>query len=145
MLQLVVGASSAPAELSDHPAERVARKPSATLALRAADNLADASTAILKCYHPTASYRHAQIIQGPWSRQGEFGAQRSIVIQIDYEGLAGVPHVMAAALMVRPDSVRTFIVDDRNDIRPNKKCELEKWVAAAAPTAPASQMKRDPS
>ena len=101
-------------------------------ALASADNLADASNAILECYHHTARYQRAQIVERPWSRQTEFGAAQSLLIRIEYVGVTSTRHVMTAALMVRPDALRAFVVTDANSIPSNKNCALNKWVPTAA-------------
>ncbi len=133
----VVTASAAetPAGTAQQPPGAQPRPP----ALAAADNLADAGGAILKCYHHTATYRAAQVVQRPWNRQTEFGAAQSALIRIEYDGMTGAHHVMLTGLMVRPNAIRAFVVEDANAIGYNKKCELMQWVHVAAPSDAAAR------
>lgn len=106
-----------------------------------ADNLADASAAVLKCFHHTATYRKATIIQRPWPRQTEFGARASAVVRIEYQGIAGNPYYLDAAIMMRPGAVRTYLVSNGNNRIPAKgMCELSaQWIPLEPPQAPSGR------
>ena len=97
------------------------------------DNFADASRLILKCYHPTATYRSSDIVQVPWDHQSQFGATKSALVKLNYVGKFSQKHVMTVAVMARASEIRAQVVDDVNRIQADPKCELVNWVKVEPP------------
>jgi hypothetical protein len=102
-------------------------------AVVAADNFADMTRAILLCYHGTARYRSADVVERPWTRQSQYGAQRSALVRIDYSGISSAKYRMMVAVMAKDDALRAHVVDDSAVIAANPKCALVNWMKVAQP------------
>lgn len=92
-------------------------------------NLVDLSKGILTCYHKSAKFHQTDIVKNPWERQGQYGAENSMVVKISYSGMTMTPYYMFVAVMAKGNSVRTAIIQDSAIIPYNKKCALEDWAA----------------
>jgi hypothetical protein len=88
---------------------------------------ADFSRGVLQCYHRTARYQFADVIQKPWSRQSQYGADNSAVIRIRYVGATGAPYEMVVGVLAKEKQVRTAVLQDNAKIPYSKKCSLEEW------------------
>jgi hypothetical protein len=89
--------------------------------------------AILRCYHGTARYRSADVVERPWARQAQYGAQRSALVRIDYSGISSAKYAMIVAVMARNGALRAHVVDDNARIQANPKCALANWMKVAEP------------
>ena len=94
---------------------------------RMRESFADLSTGILKCYHKTAHFQVADVVQQPWSRQQQYAADNSAVVRIQYTGITATPYQMVVAVLVRNDQVRTAVLSYTAIVPFNKKCQLEQW------------------
>lgn len=94
------------------------------------ESFADLSRGVLKCYHKTAHYQVADVVQRPWPRQAQYAADNSAVIRIRYTGISASQYEMVVAVMVRNDQVRTAVLADSALIHYNKKCQLEEWTGS---------------
>lgn len=90
---------------------------------------ADMSQQILRCYHPTARYRDAKLVEAPWREQHQYNATSSSVIEIRYVGLSNATYSMVVGLVGRNGEVRTTVVSDSAKIRASARCRLEDWTA----------------
>ncbi len=119
--------------LSGIPASSTApKKPPAAVeraAPRLPDNFADAMRDILRCYHPSAKYQMADVVNTPWDRQQQYGAHQSAVVRISYSGVSGTRYAMNVAVMSRPGEVRAHVIADNAAIPGSKKCSLQDWVS----------------
>jgi hypothetical protein len=127
--------SIALALLMKHPTEAASAVEKATApalidVARMHESFADLSTGILKCYHKTAHYQIADVVQQPWPRQSQYAADNSAVIRIRYTGLSTASYEMVVAVMVRNDQVRTAVLADTAIVPFSKKCQLEQWTGA---------------
>ena len=82
---------------------------------------------ILTCYHRTAKYQVAQVLESPWAGQSRYGAKASALIQIRYTGVTGAPYFMHVALLGTQNAFRTSVVLDSANIPYSKDCSLEQW------------------
>lgn len=90
-------------------------------------SFADLSRGILTCYHRTARYQLADVLERPWPRQGQYGADNSALIRIQYTGLSASNYRMVVAVLGKGTQIRTTVVDDTAKVPYSKKCELEQW------------------
>lgn len=90
-------------------------------------SLVDMSRGVLHCYHRTARFRFVDVVQSPWPRQGQYGAQSSAVVRIQYTGVTGTAYMMHVAVMAKEKAVRAAVINDSAVIPYNKKCALEEW------------------
>jgi hypothetical protein len=98
-------------------------------AMANADNFADAMRETLKCYHHTAKFSQADVIQAPWPRQSQYGATQSAVVRIGFTGAyTGSKYSMTVAVMVRDGMVRTHFLEQTVKVPASSKCALENWV-----------------
>lgn len=93
--------------------------------------LADMSQQILKCYHPTARFQTADVIETPWSRQDQYSATKSSLISIQFVGLTNAKYVMQVGLVERNETIKAVVVQETSKIRASAKCELENWTPLA--------------
>ena len=92
-------------------------------------SFADLSREILHCYHRTARYRVADVIESPWSRQAQYGAEKSAVIRIQYVGVTGAPYQMHVAVLGKSDAIRAAVLGDSARVPYSKQCVLEQWTS----------------
>jgi hypothetical protein len=90
-------------------------------------SFADFSKGVLHCYHRTARFQVADVVEKPWARQGQYGAQSSAVIHIRYFGVTGSPYQMLVAVLAKDQQVRTEVLQDTAKIPRSKDCQLEQW------------------
>jgi hypothetical protein len=90
-------------------------------------SFADLSAGVLHCYHETATFHEADVVQQPWTRQAQYAADTSTVVRIRYFGLSNRPHEMLVAVMGKQDQMRTAVVSDTATIRYDRRCKLENW------------------
>lgn len=93
-------------------------------------SFADMAKEVLGCYHHTARYVVADVVQKPWDRQTQYGASQSALVRISYKGLSGIPFQMTVAILNKDQSVRTAVLNDTATVPYNKKCQLEQWTGA---------------
>jgi hypothetical protein len=91
-------------------------------------SLADLSRGVLACYHKTARFNQVDVIQHPWDRQNQYGAESSAVLRISYQGLTMTRYQMNVVVMARENHVRTAVLGDNAFIPYSKRCRLEDWV-----------------
>ncbi|TFW01519.1 hypothetical protein E4K72_14165 [Oxalobacteraceae bacterium OM1] len=95
------------------------------------ESLADLSKEVLLCYHKTARFHAVDVLAVPWTRESQYGAEKSIVLRIHYAGIGAVNrYEMTVAVMGKQDKVRATVVSDSAVIPYNKKCALEDWTGA---------------
>ncbi len=95
---------------------------------RMPETLVDLATSILHCYHRTARYQLADVVQTPWDRAGQYGGDNSALIRIRYFGVtSGELYEMNVGLVSRQEQVRTAVMNDNSPIAPNANCQLENW------------------
>lgn len=82
----------------------------------------------LNCYHPTARYRAASIVQRPWQRQAQYGAKGSAVVSIEYVGVSNANYTIAVGVLTKPGAVKTVIRTDTAKVHAYENCELNDWV-----------------
>ena len=87
------------------------------------------ATSVLKCYHPTARFRNATIVQRPWQRKTQDGAKGSAVIAIEYVGISDATYTLTVGVLGRPEAIKTVIRSDTAKIKAWDQCELGDWVA----------------
>jgi hypothetical protein len=90
-------------------------------------SFADFSRGVLNCYHKTARYQVADVIQRQWPRQEQYGATQSAVVRIQYTGVSRARYMMDVAVLAKEDAFRTVVLQDTATIRYSTKCELEQW------------------
>ncbi|MEY8688908.1 MAG: hypothetical protein AB9M53_03390 [Leptothrix sp. (in: b-proteobacteria)] len=90
-------------------------------------SLADLSRGVLTCYHKTARFSQVDVVQQPWDRQQQYGADNSAVLKISYQGMTMARYEMAVAVMTKSNAVRTSVIADNAIIPYSKKCKLEEW------------------
>ena len=91
------------------------------------ESFADLSRGILNCYHRTARFREADLLEKPWGRQAQYGADHSALIQIQYAGITRASYKMQVVVMTKGGQIRTQVLHDSAIIPFNKKCQLENW------------------
>jgi hypothetical protein len=91
---------------------------------------ADFAKGVLKCYHPTARYQSATLLQRGWARQAEYGAKSSALVSNEYTGISNANYTLVVGVLAKPDAVKTVIRSDTAKIRAYEACELGDWVAA---------------
>jgi len=122
LLQHPVGAAEAASE----------RPPAVSIDEAAAlqESFADLSKAIVLCYHESARYPKGEVLQRPWSRQQQHGADDSALIRIKFSGaLTGLKYEMRVALLAKrePRQIRTMVQADDAPFNPNRHCPLNSW------------------
>jgi hypothetical protein len=93
-------------------------------------SFADLSRGVLNCYHRTARYVVADVIQAPFDRQAQYAAEQSAVVRITYTGISGAQYQMFVAVMAKQNAVRAAVLADSAAMRYSRKCELEQWTVA---------------
>jgi len=92
-------------------------------------SFADLTRGVLNCYHRTARYVVADVIQAPWDRQAQYSADQSAVVRIVYTGVTGAQYQMFVAILAKQNAVRAAVLGDSARIPYSKQCELEQWTA----------------
>ena len=106
------------------------KKPALKIAQVQADpRFTDFAKAVLHCYHPTARFREATIVQRPWQRQAQEGAKGSAVVSIEYVGISDANYTLTVGVLAKPEAIRTVIRTDTAKVRAWDQCELENWLA----------------
>jgi hypothetical protein len=83
---------------------------------------------VLHCYHPTARYQAASIVQRPWQRQKEYGAKGSALISIEYLGVSNANYTIVVGVLGKPQQIKTVIRSDTAVVHAYENCELGDWV-----------------
>ena len=91
-------------------------------------SFADMTRGILNCYHRTGRYQIADVVESPWSRQKDYGADSSALLLISYSGVSGAKYQMQVALLRKQKTIRTAVLSDTAAIPYSKRCELEQWI-----------------
>jgi hypothetical protein len=108
---------------------RAPKKPAPKIAQVQMDpRFTDFSKAVLNCYHPTARYQAATIVQRPWVRQKEYGAKGSALVSIEYVGVSNANYTMVIGVLGKPQSIKTAIRSDTAVVHAYENCELADWV-----------------
>ena len=106
------------------------KKAAPTIAVVQADpRFTEFATEVLKCYHPTARFRAATIVQRPWQRKAQDGAKGSAVISIEYIGISDATYTLVVGVLAKPEAIKTVIRTDTAKIKAYEQCELGEWVA----------------
>ena len=109
---------------------KAAKKPAPKIAVVQADpRFTEFATEVLKCYHPTARFRAATIVQRPWQRQAQDGAKGSAVLSIEYIGISDANYTLVVGVLAKPEAIKTVIRTDTAKIKAYEQCELGEWVA----------------
>lgn len=115
---------------------RQATKPGMINTERMASSFADLSREVLRCYHKSARFKDANILEQPWQRQAQYGADNSAVIRVRFSGVSGLSYEIIFAVLLKQGMVRTAIIGDSAMIPYNKNCQLENWVGTPSSPAP---------
>lgn len=91
------------------------------------EDFASMTKQILKCYHPSARYQSADVVETPWSRQEQYKASKSSLISIKFAGLTNTNYEIRVGLVEREGAVMTTVVQENAKIRASSKCQLENW------------------
>jgi hypothetical protein len=92
------------------------------------ESLADLSRGVLFCYHKSARFRSVDFMASPWKRQPQYGADKSLVVRITYQGVGAInTYDMVVAIMAKQNRVRTAVLADSALIPYSKRCVLEDW------------------
>jgi hypothetical protein len=95
---------------------------------RMPESFADLAKSILHCYHHTARYQLADVMQTPWDRQAQYGGDSSALIRIRYfDAISDHLYEMNVGLVARQEQLRTAVQNDNSPIDWNGNCQLEKW------------------
>jgi hypothetical protein len=106
-------------------------KPAVVDASKLQMSFADMSKEILKCYHKSARYDVADVVQAPWSRQSQYAAEKSAVVKISFSGMSGSRYEMYVAVMKQGEKFRTAVIQENTVIPYSKKCSFEEWTEAS--------------
>jgi len=90
-------------------------------------SFADLTRGILHCYHRTARYQIADVLEKPWSRQNQYGAENSALVTIRYVGVTNTPYTMNVAILSKGNLIRTAVISDTARVPYSKRCQLENW------------------
>jgi len=119
--------------VADHPAspadfKRVSPFGPDETETRMPEIFADLAGSILQCYHQTARYRLADVMQAPWDGQVQYGGDDSALIRIRYFGaISDNVYEMDVALVSRQDQIRAAVLNDNSPVDWNPNCQLERW------------------
>ena len=93
--------------------------------------LPEIGDAALLCYHPTARFLQAELLESPWSGGELWQAERSSLISIEYAGaLTRQSYVLTVALIERGGNVRGVLLADSALVPASPLCSLNHWTAA---------------
>jgi hypothetical protein len=91
---------------------------------------ADLFTGILHCYHPTARYQIADVVQQPCDHQAQYGADGSALVRIRFFGkISGNLYEMKVGVLSKnePKQIRTAVLSDNAPFMPSSRCQLDRW------------------
>ena len=108
------------------------KKPGQVDAAQLESSIADFAMETLTCYHKTARFRGVTVLGAPWQEQAKYGADGSVVLRINLQGISGVPYQMIVSAMAKGNSYRTFVLQENTTIPYNKNCSLERWTTASS-------------
>ena len=106
-----------------------ALKPGAVDVAQMQGSLVDLSKGILTCYHKTARFRQTEVVATPWERAGQYGAEKSAILRITFQGMTFSNYQMIVVVMAKGTSVRSAVLQENTLIPYNKSCVLESWVS----------------
>ena len=106
-----------------------ALKPGAVDVAQMQGSLVDLSKGILTCYHKTARFRQTDVVATPWERAGQYGAEKSAILRITFQGMTLSNYQMIVVVMAKGTSVRSAVLQENTLIPYNKSCVLESWVS----------------
>ena len=104
-----------------------ALKPGSVDIAKMQGSLVDTAKGILTCYHRTGKFRQVDILGTPWNRAEQYGAERSAVVRIQFQGMTTTPYQMIVAVMIKGNAVRSAVIQENTIIPYNKRCQLEDW------------------
>jgi hypothetical protein len=83
----------------------------------------DVAAKMLKCLHPTAQFRTADLVETPWRLGKRYQADASWLIRIDFAGgLTNEPYQADIGLVQRGEFIRMLVVRDNAPFVPNPRC-----------------------
>ena len=106
-----------------------ALKPGAVDVAQMQGSLVDLSKGILTCYHKTARFRQTDVVATPWERAEQYGAEKSAILRITFQGMTLSNYQMIVVVMAKGTSVRSAVLQENTLIPYNKSCVLESWVS----------------
>lgn len=102
-------------------------------------SLAETSKTILECYHPTGRFHSVDVVEKPWSRQDQYGADNSAVLLINWQGgFLKTPYKMYVAIVGRGNELTAPVLNDDALLPARKKCPLNGWVKLDMPSKSAA-------
>lgn len=103
--------------------------PEAEIRTKMPTSTAEVGELILRCYHPTGRFEHAQIMEVPWSRQLDYSVTQSAKILITWHGnVTRRKYHSTVALLRRGNMVRAAVLDENSIIQYSRHCYLQDWV-----------------
>lgn len=66
--------------------------------------------------------------QSPWSKQDQYNATKSSLINIQFTGITNAKYTMQVGLVERDGNVKAAVVQETAKVRASSKCALENWV-----------------
>ena len=96
---------------------------------RMPETFADLAKSILHCYHHTARYRGADVMQAPWDYEGQHGGgDNSALIRIRYFAASSDDlYEINVGLVARHKRIRGTVVSDSSPAGWDADCQLENW------------------
>lgn len=119
-----------PAGALEAASERTKAVPT-DVAIALQTSFAELSKAIVLCYHESARSPLGEVVQRPWKRQEQYGADDSALIRIKFLGaLTGLQYEMRVAVLAKNESkqIRTAVQADSAPFNPNRHCPLDRWI-----------------
>jgi hypothetical protein len=98
--------------------------PSSTGTSARSQMLADFSAGVLQCYHRTARYQGAELLERPWTGQPAEGVDHSALLRVRYLGVTGAQHEMKVAILAGGTVAHAEVVEDTAILPFNRKCNL---------------------
>lgn len=87
---------------------------------------------VLKCYHPSGRFVSIDMIQKPWVRGKNYGADKSVFIRINWRGaLSNSPYYTLVGLVGRRGHFRAAVQGDNAPFPPSGQCRFNDWVQIA--------------
>lgn len=87
----------------------------------------DLSRGVLGCYHRTGRLVASDIVERPWAKQAQYGADSSVVIRLKWRGLSSNEYQTIVAVLSKSGRVRAAVLSDSAMIPYSKRCVLENW------------------
>ena len=96
---------------------------------RMPETFADLTKSILHCYHHTARYQGAEVVQTPWDYEGQHGGgDNSALIRIRYFGANSEDvYEINVGLVARQKRIHGTVVSDSSPVGWDADCKLETW------------------